>query len=214
MSKAKLGFLVAALACFAGTTTVARASDVQGSVVCAGTGAPIGGVAVALAYGGAVFTGSTNPDGIFNVHVFPIEVSYSLSFDGAPPVGTFWIGLGLNPTPWLLDGDPALAGVQPFEVDAPGCAPPPTCEPVFPPYWDVPYCPDRPIGNPRAECGLFGLTVLDKDEGAVSSASVAADLALVKAGPCYAAYLGVAAGDPLSSPTGSAVSHVTYCVCD
>jgi hypothetical protein len=60
---------------------------------------------------------------------------------------------------------------------------------------------------------FFGLTVVDKDEGMSSAATTDAELALVKAGNCYAVYLGVEEGDPLSPPYSQATSHVTYCGC-
>jgi hypothetical protein len=79
-----------------------------------------------------------------------------------------------------------------------------------------PKCFDRPLGNPRAECAYFGLSVLDKDDGLgglSTRATTSARLARIKTGTCYAIAMDVNAGDTLESPFGQGISHVTYCGC-
>lgn len=101
-----------------------------------------------------------------------------------------------------------------YVTDHERCGTTPAC-PVSLPEAN-PFCPSRPVGNPRAECELFGLTVLDKNDGTSGllwSATTDARLALVKAGGCYQFYVDVKAGDPLATPNGQGISHVTYCGC-
>ncbi len=216
MRKVKLGFVVAAFAALVGAGSVARASDVQGTVVCAGTGLPVADVQVTLAYGASVFSGLTGADGVFNIHVTPIYVTYALTIAGSP-AGSFYVGFGLNPTPWLLDGDPGVDGIQPFAADIPGCSPPPPveCE-ALAGLSDGSFCRDHPLGNPKAECGYFGVVALDKDDDIASQTTPSeydAALAIVKTGNCYNYYVDVTVGEILSSPSTSNISHVTYCSC-
>ena len=86
------------------------------------------------------------------------------------------------------------------------------------------YCTNKPLGNPGAECGAFGLLPQGKDDnltGLTFNATQDAYVAIVKSGnhgcgPGYSAYriyVNVFAGDALSTPRDQNISHVTYCAC-
>jgi hypothetical protein len=98
----------------------------------------------------------------------------------------------------------------------------PECPVVVAPQ-DV-YCTDKPLGNPGAECGNFGLVVAGKDDNLTDTSFVAtqsAYVAIVKSGTAgcgpgesaYRIYVNVAAGDTLLAPVAQNISHVTYCAC-
>jgi hypothetical protein len=85
-------------------------------------------------------------------------------------------------------------------------------------------CTSQPLGSPGAECGAFGLVPSGKDDGLSGltfPATMDAYVALVKSGSggcgggesAYRVYVGVNAGDVLSTPVDQNISHVTYCDC-
>jgi hypothetical protein len=86
------------------------------------------------------------------------------------------------------------------------------------------YCTSKPLGNPGAECGEFGLLPQGKDDnltGTTFKATQDAYVAIVKSGnegcgpgnAAYRIYVDVSAGDTLSTPVSQNISHVTYCAC-
>ncbi len=88
------------------------------------------------------------------------------------------------------------------------------------------YCTDKPLKNPGAECGHFGLAYtggkIDDVTGTSYTTLQGAYVAIVKSGTgdcgpgnsAYSVYVGVSTGDTLLTPTGGQdISHVTYCAC-
>jgi hypothetical protein len=210
MRKTTMGFMVATAICLMGTATVASACPITGKVVCTGTTIPADGVDVIFtgyAGGGTgmTFSDITDQNGIFVTHLYGGE--YTVNLDPAATIscnGTNETGIDLT--------------ASPFEADGPNCPPVNQCVPTMPTGVTFPFCPARPLGNPKAECALFGLVVADKTEisGGPSSvtAAVTAPLALVKAGGCYDVFLNVVQGEtPITAPFTQGISHVTYCTC-
>ncbi|MGC3997188.1 MAG: hypothetical protein QM767_06585 [Anaeromyxobacter sp.] len=208
MNAIKRGLLAALTMAVLGAAQTAEACAVDGRMVCA-TDASIGipdvQVSATLVQTGTVEgTATTDGAGAFSFHVGFAGHDYVLA-----PTGT----------PFLCPADGSAVHLGDLEADAEVCTPPPpppVCEVTYPAGYAVPYCPARPLGNPKAECEKFGLVVLDKDDGTTGRtwiASQTAALAIVKAGGCYRAVEGVTKGDILSSPTTQGISHVTYCTC-
>lgn len=148
MGRTRMGFAAAALMCLLGAG-LARASDVQGSVVCTDGAPGIPGVGVIFSYGGW-YTAETTTDasGGFYLHVnYPYQ-TYSVSLDLDPassadalvPVGDVYIGFVGVGVPVVLD---------PFGVDAPMCVePPPVTADCSPGYYK---------NHPETWCdGCFG----------------------------------------------------------
>jgi hypothetical protein len=213
MGRVKTGLLVAVAACVVGWATPARACHVSGTIVCQNdTSKGVSGVEVTLtSYVEAVGTASTT-DGTWATQVNFTNMDYVLNLDGK----TYTCD---------ANGDPIVVGeiqvddpVQCGEPPPPPPPPPPACTPKMPTGVVFPYCPARPLGNPKAECDLFGLAVLDKTDISGGGKSIlAADsavLALVKAGGCYDVFLNVIKDQTvLTAPFSQGISHVTYCTC-
>lgn len=219
MSGAKRGFLVVAVTCLMGTSTAAWACDVFGSVVCA-TNPDVGvsGVQVIIGtepYPEVAVSTTSGADGSFATHVDYLGMWYDVNL----VAGTHDIYCGVDP----LTQSGAPIHLDPILVDdvekcgtPPPPPPPPTCVVTPPANVTFPYCPRRPIGNPKAECGLFGLAVLDKAESTGRSVYAAhtAPVALVKAGGCYDVFYDVVKDVTLlTAPYAQGLSHETYCVC-
>jgi hypothetical protein len=87
------------------------------------------------------------------------------------------------------------------------------------------YCTDKPLKNPGAECGHFGLEYTggkdDNLSGLTFTSTQDAYIAIVKSGnhgcgpgnSAYRIYVNVSVGDVLSTPVDQGISHVTYCEC-
>lgn len=206
MRKVALAFLAAAIGII-GTASVASACDVTGKVVCTGTTIPADDVNVVLTgvlngSEGTVYSDLTDQNGIFFMHV------------GG---GNFLVNLDPNLT-LVCTGPTIDLTATPFEADGPNCPPVNQCTPTVPEGVTFPFCPARPIGNPKAECEFFGLVVVDKTDvsngGLSLLASTTAPLALVKAGGCYSMFQNVVKDQTLlTAPFTQGISHVTYCTC-
>lgn len=206
MQPVKTGLLVAAVVCLLGTSTATWACDVNGKIVC-DTDPTVGvsGIQVVFTspadattnWVGETVSVTSGADGSFHTSVNGWEQTY---------------GVNLSSAEYYCGSTSPSIYVDPIVVSSNDCPGTPACVPVIPVQF--PYCPARPLGNPKAECEFFGLTVLDKVDGVSTNATMTADLALIKAGGCYSVEVGVTIGEPLTSPSEQAISHVTYCVCN
>ncbi len=209
MSKMKVGLLAVAVACLLGTSTAAWACNVYGSIVCKSDSAVgVSGVDVILTQvpEGTVYSTTSSADGTFYLHVNTANRAYDVNLDGQ-------VFCDASGTPIYMDAIQVDDALQ-----CPGePPPPPACVPTIPTGVTFPYCPAHPLGNPKSECSLFGLVVLDQQDTAGGSsvvASTTAALALVKAGGCYDVFLNVVADQTLlTAPFTQGISHVTYCTC-
>jgi hypothetical protein len=218
MSASRRGLLAVVVSGILGTGS-AWACEVHGSVVCQSDPAVgISGVQVTftlLADPNVQYSATSGSDGTFGT-----AVGYLGAFDVNLIAGTDDIVCAIDPStgsggPIYMDAiqvdDPVLC------PGPPPPPPPPACTVTPPAGITFPYCPARPLGNPKAECGLFKLDVLDKVDaslGASTFASQTAAVAIVKAGGCYAAFYGVVKDVTLlSAPYTQGISHVTYCAC-
>jgi hypothetical protein len=210
MRNARIGLLAVVAAGLLGTSS-AWACDVLGTVACVSDPSkPVNGVAVTL---DAVYyddvtliSGAGGTAGAFSYHV------NGDSWTVSPGSQTF-----------ACTAEQAALGpivLHPILVDDPvQCPEIPVCTPTPPTGVVFPYCPARPIGNPKSECALFGLAVLDKNDFASSAglSTVATDtapVALVKAAGCYSVFYNVVKDvTVLTAPGTNAISHVTYCTC-
>lgn len=211
--RAVKAFLLAATAmCVMGIGADASACDVWGKVVCTtDTSIGVSGVPVTLTkqsgiYGEAVVNLSSDQNGDFSWHISGGS-TYVASPGGAIAACT---------TDEAIANGIDLGEIQVF--DALQCPGETTCPVIntagFPACFDT----DNPrpfAGNPRGECGYFGLSPLDKNEDITSTtATNTARLAIVKAGNCYDLFENVVAGETVLGTTSSnGISHITYCVC-
>lgn len=202
----RLAAIAAVVLGLAGATR-ASATPVSGQVVCKGTDVGVSNVTVAFERDPDWREGATDATGSFVVLVPYV--------DG---ISNVWLDTGSG---IFLYGPVDIAS-QPFtfEVEVPGCTPPPPPPPPSCPELEEltegPFCLSKPLGNPKRECGALGLVPVYKDDnlsGVSYPASTAADVALVKSGNCYNLVIGVAQGEPLSQPYAQSISHVTYCAC-
>lgn len=208
MRALRVALLVAAAMIVVGPVT-ASACDVSGTFVCARdqsivvANKPISFTLVESMWANtpASLTVYTDGSGVLPATHVDWESTWNVAY-----YGTLYCGAGEGANPGM--------GVVLVPDSNPACTPPVTC-PVSLPSTPT-FCPSRPIGNPRAECELFGLAVLDKNDGTSGQSWLAttdARIALVKAGGCYKYFVDVKAGDVLGSPNGQGISHVTYCGC-
>lgn len=124
------------------------------------------------------------------------------------------------PTPTMTPRPTATPTKTPTPRPSPTATPVPCNVPAGSPI----IC-HSPYGSPENECAAFGLAYKGKDDdadGSFHTASMSADLAIVKdgRGPCengknaYRTYKDVFSGQTLSKPQGAGdISHVTYCKC-
>jgi hypothetical protein len=214
MRAVKAGLLMMVVALLAGTSTVARACDVFGSILCENdTTKGVSGVSVVVASEqdpNYFRTAVSDTAGSFFLHVGAANTWYDVNLI----LGTTH-DIYCDPVGTAIRMQPILVS-DPVQCPAPPPPPPPACTPTMPTGVVFPYCPARPLGNPKAECDFFGLTVLDKTDfgGPTVVAAQTAPLALVKAGSCYDVAFDVVAGETvLTAPFSQAISHVTYCTC-
>lgn len=220
MRAVKTVLLAAAAASVMATSTTAWACDLYGSVVCS-TDASVGVSGVQVIFtsetveGGwpsvpFVFDAVSGADGTFYTHLDQAGLSYDVNVMATDVV------CNANGDPIYLDPIVVDDSVQ-CPGTPPPPPPPPQCVPTMPAGVTFPYCPSRPIGNPKAECKLFGLEVLDKNDGlsgATVFATQTAPVAIVKAGGCYDVFLNVVKDvTVLEAPFSQGLSHATYCAC-
>jgi hypothetical protein len=214
----KMTLGIATLAALLGAG-IASATEVRGTLVCANDSTKgLPGVALTFTQGTFSIPSTTDAVGAFGFRIYgddPVavpglwNVTADLSALGGPANAAI-------ATDVYIEYAFPFYQLAPIAVDLPWCGtppPPPEC-PELDSIQEGPICIS--LGNPRSECGYFGLVAVDKDDNTSGNtwvASTTAAVALVKAGGCYNVYKDVEEGDILSKPYTQGISHVTYCGC-
>jgi hypothetical protein len=210
MQIVKRAIVAAAMACLF-VPAAARAWSVTGQVVCGDSTAGVQGVEVTIGYWGhpeyTSYTGTTDANGIFSIAVPDALTDASVHL----VYGNYTADLG----PIAISN----YSLGSFSIPGDWCAPPPPPPPACTQLETIregSFCVSKPFGSPKTECGAFGLVPIGSNDlsgGLSTTATMSANLALVKSANCYNVYLDVTQGDLLNAPYSQAISHVTYCAC-
>lgn len=211
--------LLAAAVLLLGGAGAAWACPVSGSIVCKNDPAVgVSGVNISFTLvsdPNAAANASSGTDGTFSTYL-----SWVGWYDVNLIAGSPNVECAIDPktgtgAPIHLD---AILVDDPVKCPQPPPPPPPGCTVTPPAGIAFPYCPARPLGTAKAECGLFNLAALGKDDlsggGRTTTATLTAPVAIVKAGGCYQVFYDVVADETLlTAPFQQGISHVTYCTC-